>query len=93
MTTLPLPNQRKVTMLTKGDLVRVKQDAFLYPTSQEPWFVKRVKHPMYGIVLGKGEGPEIKVFVDEHEWFIHDKSLQLIGEKRVCKAPQTKLTS
>lgn len=73
-------------MLTKGDLVRVKQDAFLYPVTQEPWFVKKIKVPMYGIVLGKGKGPEIKVFVDDHEWLVHDKCLQLIGEKNVCKA-------
>tara|TARA_R110002074_G_scaffold262068_1_gene434328 strand:+ start:345 stop:569 length:225 start_codon:yes stop_codon:yes gene_type:complete len=72
-------------MLTKGDLVRVKQDSFLYPADHDHCSVKRTKHPKYGLVLKRMKNGEIKVFVDERAWVIKDKCLQLIGAKDVRK--------
>ena len=76
-------------MLTEGDLVRIKQDSFLYPVSTEPWHVKRLKTPQYGIVIQKHNHSETKVFIGDQAWVVDDKCLQLIiGEENVYKVKQ-----
>jgi hypothetical protein len=77
-------------MLTKGDLVRVRQDTFLYPVNLEPWFVKRLKAPQYGVVINRATDTETKVFLEEQAWIIDNKCLQLVGEKDVYKTKQDK---
>jgi len=62
----------------------------MYPTNLEPWFIKKLKEPQYGIVLEKEKADETRVLVDENAWIIEDKCLQLIGEDDVYKAKQSK---
>ena len=76
-------------MLTEGDLVRIKQDSFLYPESTEPWSVRRLKTPTYGIVIKKRNHIETEVFVENQVWIVGDKCLQLIiGDQDVHKTKQ-----
>ena len=77
-------------MLTKGDLVRIKQGTFLYPVNLEPWFIKQLKTPEYGVVITKWTDEETRVLVEENTWIINNKCLQLVGEKDVHKTKQDK---
>jgi len=77
-------------MLTRGDLVRVRQDTFLYPVNLEPWYVKRLEAPQYGVVINKATETETKVFLEEQAWIVDNKCLQLVGEKDVYKIKQDK---
>mgnify|MGYP003146628061 CR=1 FL=1 len=72
-------------MLTKGDLVIIKQDSFLYPSNLEPWHVRRVKEPEFGVVIAQANDEECRVFVLNQTWIVANKSLKLIGDKDVCK--------
>ena len=77
-------------MLTRGDLVRIKQGTYLYPVNLEPWFIKKLKAPEYGVVINKQTDDETKVLVEENTWIIADKCLQLVGEDDVHKIKQNK---
>lgn len=77
-------------MLTKGDLVKVKQDSFLYPAGLEPWHVKRLKEPEYGVVIDRASDEDTKVLLESQLWIVNNKCIQLIGEDDVRKAEQNK---
>ena len=77
-------------MLTKGDLVKIRQDSFLYPTTNEPWFVKRLRDPEYGVVVMKESDTETRVFLEGLTWIVSNKNIQLIGDHGVYKTKQNK---
>ncbi len=77
-------------MLTKGDLVRIKQNTYMYPVNLEPWFIRQIKTPEYGVVINRESATETKVFVSEQAWIIDNKCLQLIGDDDVHKIKQNK---
>jgi len=77
-------------MLTKGDLVKVKQDTFMYPATLEPWYITKLKTPQYGVVIKQESETETKVFVNEQAWIINNKCLQLVGDYNVHKVKQNK---
>ena len=77
-------------MLTKGDLVKIKQDAFLYPAGLEPWHVKRLKDPEFGVVVDRASDEDTKVLLESQLWIVNNKCIQLIGESDVRKIKQDK---
>jgi hypothetical protein len=76
-------------MLTRGDLVRIKQGTFLYPINLEPWFVKKLDEPEYGVVIQKEKANETRVLICENAWIVENKCLQLIGEDDVYKSTKS----
>jgi len=70
--------------------VRVKQGTFMYPVNLEPWFIKQLKSPEYGVVIDRQTESETKVLVEESAWIIENKCLQLIGVGDVHKTKQNK---
>ena len=76
-------------MLTKGDLVKIRQDTFLYALSSEPWSTIRLKQPEFGVVIGHHGNWEIKILFENQTWAVSDKCLQLIGERDVRKTTQS----
>lgn len=75
-------------MLTKGDLVKIRQDTFLYAISSKPWSTKRLSQPEFGVVIGPHKLGEIKILFENQTWAVSDKCLQLIGEEDVRKITQ-----
>lgn len=62
----------------------------MYPVSLEPWFIKQLKAPEYGVVINRQTEDESKVLVEENTWIIANKCLQLIGDEDVYKTKQDK---
>ena len=62
----------------------------MYPDDLEPWFIRQLKVPEYGVVIKKQTDNETKVLVAENTWIIDNKCLQLVGKNDVHKIKQNK---
>ena len=62
----------------------------MYPVNLEPWYIRKIEAPEYGVVINRQTESETKVLVEENTWIIENKCLQLIGVDDVHKAKQNK---
>jgi len=62
----------------------------MYPVNLEPWFIKQLTVPEYGVVINRHAENETEVLVEENTWIIANKCLQLVGENDVHKVKQNK---
>ena len=70
-------------MLMKGDLVRIPQHCRIFSSSEETFKVKVLQEPKIAIVLKVGDR-SATVLVDDTEWAVKTKDLQLYGVSNVC---------
>ena len=71
-------------MITKGDLVRIPQNTYIEIVKPHKWYQKTRK-PEIGIVISVDES-RCTVLLNEEEWLIKSKDLQLCGDSGVYKA-------
>ena len=76
-------------MLTSGDLVRVLQDTYLYPATLQPWSIKKLKKPTYGVVVEASGLNETTIYLDEARWIVNNKHIQLVGKDDVYKSTKS----
>lgn len=66
-------------MLMKGDLVRIPQNTYI-ETARAQAGAALTKRPAIGIVLSVNEF-KCKVLLDDREWLVKSKDLQLCGRE------------
>jgi len=76
-------------VLTCGDLVRVLQDTYLYPDSLQPWYIKKLDEPAYGVVVDTSATDETTVYLEEARWIVNNKHIQLVGKNDVHKSTKS----